>query len=318
MRSISAGTSKEEPMDQIAQLREAQPTWGDRRIAKALGLSYHTVRKHREQLEARAEGTVPGYDRVVIVPDTQWPFQNPEAEAAVLEYIRNNPGKKLIHLGDGADFYSLASFRKGLPPSERMYLRQEVDVVRSKFKEYAAAAESYGELVFLKGNHDERLDRYLELHGGELFDLVGDVLSFESVTGAADAGWKVIGPYGRGCWVGQPGGLWATHGDYARSESGASAKAHLRKYGHSVIHGHTHRLGQVFQTMQSAEGDRTIVGVEAGTLADPYLTPRASHFSDWQFGFAVVWVAKDSPRFHVDLVAITDGGFVSGGVKYGR
>lgn len=301
----------------ISETRRQNPTWGDRRIAKHLGLSYHTVRKNREQLEARAVAELPGYDRVVVIPDTQWPFQDDHAEAALLEFISKNPGKRLVHLGDAADFYSLASFRKALPPSERMYLREEVAAVRAKFRQYADAASGYDELVIIKGNHDERLDRYLELQGGELFDLVGDVLSYEAVTGAKEAGWNVVGPYGKGIWLGQPGGIWATHGDYARADSGASARAHLRKYGHSVIHGHTHRLAQVFFTHNGADGDRTIVGVEAGTLADPFKTPRATHFSDWQHGFAVVWTAQDSPRFHVDLVAITAGGFVCEGVRYG-
>lgn len=224
---------------------------GDRKISSALSdiysdISYGKVRRDREVRlqdfspeQAAAEGKVDGFKQVVIVPDTQWPWQDDEAEACLLEYIQRNNPDELLHIGDAADFYSLASFRKKLPPSERMYLLEELDVVRSKWKLYGEAAPG-ARKRFVLGNHDERLDRYMETEGEELYDLIGDVMSYESLTGSAEAGWETVGTsYGDGCWVGEPGGLWATHGDIARKWSGQSAKAMvMEKYGHSVIHGH--------------------------------------------------------------------------------
>jgi hypothetical protein len=91
----------------------------------------------------------------------------------------------------------------------------------------------------------------------------------------------------------------------------------MEKYGHSVIHGHTHRLGQFFHTRQTAFGPETIVGIETGTLASMTKTPRATNVVDWQYGFTDVWVSENSSRFHATPTAIIDGGFVLGGVKYG-
>lgn len=311
----------------VASILRRDLGWGDRRIADELGVTRHSVRRAREEgLEAEdplneeevyETRNSNGYKHVVVIPDTQWPFQDDPSERALQEYIHKTQPDELLHIGDAADFYSLARFLKTLPPSERIYLQEEVDVVRSKFKEYANLVPDARKRI-TKGNHDERLDRYLETNGAELFDLVNGILSYDHVSGAAESGWEVIGPYGEGCWVGEPGGLWATHGDYARKWSAMTPKAHvMEKYGHSVIHGHTHRLGQFFHTRQTAYGPETVVGIECGTLASMQTTPRSAKVVDWQYGFADVWVSNTSPRFHVSLVAIIDGSFVLGGSKYG-
>jgi hypothetical protein len=253
------------------------------------------------------------YDHVVVISDTQWPYEDTDAERALQEYVHDTQPQKLVHIGDAADFYSLARFLKGVRPSKRLYLEEEIAYTRAKFKEWADLAPNAEKYVIL-GNHDERLSRYLETNANELFDLVDDVLDYGTITGATAAGWTVVGPYGEGMWLGKPGGLWATHGQYARSSSGASAKAHVEVYGHSVIHGHTHRLGSYFKHTNLG----TFVGIEVGTLASRTKTPRAAAVVDWQYGFGDVWVSRTSARFFAAPVAIVDGGFVLGGKKYGR
>ncbi len=234
-----------------------------------------------------------------------------------MEYVERTQPDEIISVGDFVDFYSLASFRKRVEPSLRTYLKEEVDLARTKLREWGGLAPNARKRLIL-GNHEDRLQRYLEDQGGELFDLFGDDLSIENLLRTKEAGWEVIGPYGAGCWAGEPGGLWVTHGEIARKWSGYSAKANvMEKYGHSVLHGHTHRLGSFYHTRRSAFGNETIVGYEIGSLCDPETTPRASSMVDWQHGFAVGWISETSPRFHVDLVAISDGGFVLGGIKYG-
>lgn len=290
--------------------------YGDRRIAEALDISYHHVRTDRETRQPGSASE--DYRHVVILSDTQYPWIHEPSEQAVMEYVARTQPDELISVGDFMDFYSLASYRKGTPPSSRTYLLEEVEMGRAKLREWADLAPNARRRLVI-GNHEDRLVRYLEDNGGELLDLFGDDLSLESLLRTRDSGWEVIGPYGAGCWVGEPGGLWVTHGELARKWSGFSAKANvMEKYGHSVVTGHTHRLGAFFHTRQPAYGPETIAGFEVGCLCDPSLTPRASAVVDWQYGFGVAWVSKTSPRFHVDLVAITDGGFVLGGVKYGR
>jgi len=283
--------------------------WGGRRIADYLAVSYGKVRYYLET-HPLAE-TNGGYRHVVIVPDTQYPYINEPAEAAVQEYISRTQPDEVLFLGDFMDFYSLGTFRKKVPPKDRIWLPDEVELGRAKVAEWSALSPN-ANYKLIAGNHEERLERYLEDNGGELYGI--DVLTFDRLLELDKWGWEYINPYGAGVWVGGEGGLWATHGDLARKWSGASPRGHvMEKYGHSVIHGHTHRLGSFYHT--NAVG--TMVGLEAGCLCDPETTPRATAVVDWQLGFAVAWVSPSGPRFHCDLIAITDGGFVYGGEKYG-
>ena len=255
------------------------------------------------------------YLQTVVISDTQYPWIDKPAEAAVQQFIADNQPDQIIQIGDFADFYSLATFRKQLPPSERVYLRREVETSRDKLREWGSLAPN-ARKVFIEGNHEARLARYLEDQGGELFDL-NDRLTVPLLLETEQAGWEYVGPYGAGMWVGKPGGLWATHGNYARKASGASAKAHVEQYGHSIIHGHTHRLAAYHKTAQSAKGPRTISGYEVGCLCSLTKTPRATEVVDWQHGFAIVWTSPTTTDFHVDLVNIHKGKFVYAGVQYG-
>lgn len=257
-----------------------------------------------------------GYRQTIVISDTQYPFVDEAAEKAVMDYVADAEPDQIIQIGDFADFYSLASFDKKISPSQRLHLQEEVEVSRRKLRDWAGLVPKRTKKVLIEGNHEARVARYLEQQGGEFFDL--SELSVSSLLRVEDAGWDYVGPYGAGTWVGLPGGLWATHGDFARKWSADSAQAHLTKYGHSVIHGHTHRLGAFFQTLQGADGPRMLGAYEVGCLCDFDTTPRASMSNDWQLGIATVWTSKTSPRFHVDLHAIVDGGFVAGGRRYGR
>lgn len=259
---------------------------------------------------------VKGYNQTVVIPDTQYPWIDTDAERALMDFVSDQQPDQLIQIGDFADFYSLANFDKKISPSQRMHLEEEVNLSRAKLREWASLVPRRVPKKFIEGNHEARVARYLEQQGGEFFDL--SELSVASLLRVEEAGWEYIGPYGSGTWVGRPGGLWATHGDFARKWSADSAQAHISKYGHSVIHGHTHRLGAFYQTQQGADGPRTLGAFEVGCLCSFSTTPRATTVTDWQHGFAVVWTSKTTPRFHVDLVAITEGGFVAGGRKYGR
>lgn len=252
------------------------------------------------------------FEHVVFIPDCQYPFIDRAAEAAVMSYVRFAQPDILIALGDFVDFYSLGRYRKKAAPSLRLYLQKEVEVGRAKLKQWARLAPK-ARRYLIEGNHEARLRNYLEDNAREVFDLAD--LTPPKLLEAKELGWNWVGPYGAGMWVGKPGGLWVTHGEVARKWSGMSPRANvMEKYGHSVITGHTHRLGSFYHT--NALG--TVVGLEAGCLCDHATTPRATTQVDWQHGFAAGWVSRKTKRFHVELIPITDGGCIVAGRKYGR
>lgn len=248
------------------------------------------------------------FDHVVVLPDIQYPFVDKPSEAAVMQYVEETKPDKLVIIGDFLDFTSICKHRNRTPPSKRLSFEEELDLGRRKLAEWAALAPR-AEKIFTPGNHEDRAERYIIDNAEQLgFWTLPDLLDFGA--------WKYAGSYaeGAGVWLGKRGGIWATHGQFVRAHSAHTAKAHFDLLGSSVIHGHTHRLGAYYVTKLS----QTYAAFEVGTLADLKKTPRGSPVVNWQHGFGSVYVSRSSQRFHVELISINNGGFISGGRRYGR
>ena len=254
------------------------------------------------------------YTHTVIVPDIQYPFVHRPSEQAVMHFVKEMKPDVVTVIGDFIDFTSIASFRKKLPPEKVPRLAAEVRIGREKVAEWEKVAGK-ARKVFIEGNHEERLARVVEANCPELLGLAGVPgvdLSVRGLLGLES--WEYLGPYGHyesGQWLGRRGGLWAYHGSFCGQNAPTQ---NLRRYGHSVIYGHTHRLQSKHQT--DAMG-RTIGAYEVGTLCDPKRTPRHSPVVDWQHGFASIWTSKKDRAFHVDLISINKGRFVVNGRRYG-
>lgn len=227
-----------------------------------------------------------------------------------MDYIAKNQPDVLIQIGDFMDFFSLSSYKKRVPPKDRLYLHKEINTGRIKLKQWAQLAPN-ARKVLIAGNHEQRLESYLELHAAELYGL--EEMSVPSLLQMDQSGWEYLGPYGAGVWLCK-NRLWCTHGQYVRKYSAYAAKEHVERMGLSVIHGHTHRLGSFFKT-HSLTG-KQYVGYEVGCIADFKRTPKSSSSVDWQHGFAQIWV--DGHNFKVDLVPINNGKCIVHGERYGR
>lgn len=298
-----------------SQLRAAEAlrselNWGDRKVAEALGLSYAIVRGARERGEIVPAGD---FRTTVVIPDVQYPWVHQPSEKVLMQFIKDTQPEQVIQIGDFMDLYSLAGFRKGMSQQERVEIggtfQQEVDLGRAKLSEWRELAPD-ADYTWIEGNHEFRLARYAEDNGGELFGL--EALTIESLYQTNERGWSYVGPYMEGMWVGLEGGLWATHGDFVRKWSAWSARAHTETYAHSVIHGHSHRLGAYYQT--GAAG--MVAAFEVGCLCDRRATPRATSVVNWQTGFAVVYTSTEDLQFWVNLVNIEKGRFVYGGKEW--
>lgn len=303
--------------EEVLRLRDTHG-WGGRRIAKFLGLEYGAVRSVLEDREPIVRDVRDDdFEHLVILSDTQYPYVDHDAEAAVMEYVLRTQPDQLISIGDFADLYSLSKFQKKMSYHARVLAKQdligELIVVEEKLQQWADLVPE-AKLTWIEGNHEARWLRFFEEKAEMLMDLRGFFL-YDQVR-AAEIGWNIIKPYGEGMWAGKPGGLWLTHGEIARKWSGFSAKANvIEKYGHSVLTGHTHRLGAFYHTTGR---QYPLGGYEIGCLCSMEHTPRATTVVDWQHGFASVYVSRKTGRFQVQLIPVVDGGFIVEGVRYGQ
>jgi predicted phosphodiesterase len=235
----------------------------------------------------------------IVVSDQHFPFENKVCIKLSRQFTRDIQPGRLHLLGDILDNYSISRFSRD--PTRKIRLQGEIDSAAQYLEDCRDDAPD-ADLIYSEGNHENRLTRYLHSEAKELADL--RALELPSLLGlkALNIRYQPASkPY-------KIGHLLFTHGDIVRKHSGMSACAHLEKYGCSVIHGHTHRMGSYFRTTRASIHG----GFENGCLCAP---PTYMSEPNWQRGFSVIhW---DGPKFHVEQVPIIRNKYVYQGREYG-
>jgi predicted phosphodiesterase len=255
-----------------------------------------THKKIREYLkEFGQENKEKTKQKIIQINDLHIPFHDKKTLDVFCKFLSDVKPDKLVIAGDLLDFYELSSFDKD--PMRKFTIQDEIDQcyeVLKQLKEFCT------EIHFIKGNHEDRLRRFLWKNPSlasikvlELPKLLNlDVLDikyhdFEYIFRS----------------------FRFTHGTVVRQESGASARAELLKYGASMASGHTHRLGTYLKT--DARG--TVGAYEGGCMCS--LNPEyIQGVPNWQQGF--LSYNFDNDRFFCQVVPILDHKFIYGNKKY--
>lgn len=226
-------------------------------------------------------------NKFVVISDIHYPYQDDKAVKCVLHFIQNNDIDTIILNGDILDFYDVSSFDK--EPDRINSLQREINITARLFKKLRDIKPK-ARIVFIKGNHENRLERYLKKHP-ELYSL--DVLKLPNLLNLkkynieySDKGIKL-------------GSLKIIHGDMVRKFSGYTARGELEKHDSSGISGHTHRGGVYYYKTP----ERYLAWFESFCLCD--LNPEYVQEPNWQQGFLYGYVEKDS--FAVTPIPIVDG-----------
>ena len=222
-----------------------------------------------------------GRKLVGVISDIHIPFEDKRATAIALDYLESLKLDKLVLLGDIVDFMAISRFSRTL--WRRAQLQDELDEavgflddVKKRFKKQ--------EILFLKGNHEDRWDRYLidrapEFQSVREFDL-------KSMLKLKDLGIK---------WVEDKikmNGMIFYHGDGRCSRnSGYTVSAWMRHFCQSTIIGHIHRQAVVHK--RYGVGD-IMVGIENGCLCEMDPDYEKSGTSDWQHGGTVLLMDSSS------------------------
>lgn len=220
----------------------------------------------------------------------QIPFEDKPVLEMVLDFIDDFKPDGIILNGDIVDCYSISSHRTNLKTITTSHLQKEIDMLHK----YMARLESIKEKWYIGGNHEQRFFNHINDNAPGLGLIDG--LDFQTIFGLGEHGfkWKDYGEFIK------LGKLMVTHGEVVRTHSAYSAKAHFDKYGTSVIHGHTHRMGWYCHTnVGGAHG-----AWENGCLCRLDGLGYA-HNPNWQQGFAVIHVG-DRGMFSVQQCLILD------------
>ena len=233
--------------------------------------------------------------KIVQINDLHIPHHDKKALDVFMQFLKDFKPDQIVIAGDLLDFYQLSSFDKD--PMRRFTIQDEIDVCYEVLKELKALCS---EIHFIKGNHEDRLRRFLwknpSLASIKVLELP-KLLNLDSLKIEYHDYEYVFNKFR------------FTHGSIVRQDSGATAKAELIKYGSSMSSGHTHRLGSYLKT--DARG--TVGAYEMGCLCD--LEPEyIAGTPNWCQGFGVFYF--DDDRFFCQQIPIIKHEFIYGGKKY--
>ena len=227
--------------------------------------------------------------KALCIADVHVPFHDERALEIAINYGLKTGCKDVIINGDFFDHYQESRFLKD--PAVRTFDR-EIETGTEILK--ILEDNFSGNLIFKKGNHDERYELFLNSNAPQLLAL--GMFSFESVHGLQK--WQVIGdkrPL-------KAGHLYIIHGHEYRSVFSPVNPARgtfIRAYD-CVLSAHNHQSSQHTGT---SIGGKVISCYSQGCLC--HLHPQYMPINQWQNGFATIEMDKDN--FFVDNKKILKG-----------
>jgi predicted phosphodiesterase len=212
-------------------------------------------------------------EKILFIPDCHFPYQDYAGFNLMMEVAKDFKPDHVIILGDFIDMYSVSSHDKN--PKRTGRLEEEITAsVKALWRVKALGAKNN---VYIEGNHENRLARYLMNKAPELWDRI----NIPTVLALDKLGFEFI-PYRSHYQLGK---LFLTH-DTGKAGVYAHKQA-LDAFHRSVIIGHTHRMGYIIQG--DASGDKH-VGAMFGWLGDEKQVDYMHNINaikDWTLGFGV-------------------------------
>ncbi len=242
-------------------------------------------------------------ERIFLIGDLHSPFENKRAWRLVLDALADFKADTFVSLGDFMDCLSVSTYSKD--PSRAFSLADEVLAARDRLLEIEERTPD-ARRVWLDGNHEYRLTRYLQDKAPQLFGLVEipDLLKLH------DRGWEYV-PYKQSIQIGK---LHLTHD--VGSAGRYNAFRALDTFQAPVVTGHTHRLSYV------VEGDATgdcQVSAQFWWLGDveqvDYMH-RVKARRDWACGFGYGYIHRRTGFAYVVPVPIVNGTCIVEGRYY--
>lgn len=227
----------------------------------------------------------------LILHDIHAPFHDKRAWRLMLKVARKlKPGLVVVN-GDFLDCFCISSHSKS-PDRGGKGLKSEVEEGRRLLDQLDSLGAD--DKVFVAGNHEDRLRRYLEEKAPQLFGLV----DIPGLLELRERGWQYV-PYKHHT---KRGKLHITH-DVGYCGRYASARA-LDTYQHSITTGHTHRFQYLVEG--NAAGEQKL-SASFGWLGDAKAVDymhRAQVLKNWALGFGIGYLDESNGLVYLTPVPI--------------
>lgn len=270
-----------------------------------------------------------GY-RALIVPDIHYgyrrgdnasldPFHDRRALDVVLQIAQDFWFDDIIVLGDLLD---LSEFSDSFVTEPWFYRTTQSSLLEATwYLGQLRKSNPQANISILEGNHEKRYNKAMMNHLQSAYGLrpaseielspsydLNRLLDLESI----DAEWIGNYPDGR-VWLNNR--LHVRHGRLARKHPAHTSSIIIRESDSSVIFGHIHKIERASRTIETRDGQKTIVAGSPGFLGrmDQAL-PGHKKGQGWQQGFGIVHYDKNDS--FLELVEIKNGKTRYGGEEY--
>lgn len=243
----------------------------------------------------------------------QIPDHDQELLEVVYNFIADFSPDRLYLMGDQVNMTGVSKYDPA--PNYHVSVMDEIHVARHIVQKIVLSARKNNknaEIVWLDGNHEYRLQRYLASTARSIEELEVDgeqIVSIPNLFQFKQLGIKYV-PYLRS--VMEKGDVLIQHGTTVRKYAGYTAKAMIDSTGMSGISGHTHRLAFHTRTMMK----KNLFWIENGSLCHQEPTPAYTTNPDWSLGFTYAYILKD--RMFPVVVPIYNNEFIVEGKIYSQ
>jgi hypothetical protein len=247
--------------------------------------------------------------RWIILPDVHASVAGDHDEdslATVETFMRSKWFDGYLNLGDLCDFGIISSHNAGkLREVEGGRIMNEFNVaneILSRHESIIRTNNPNAEMVLLEGNHDYRIERYMDAHP----ELSG-MLEMDKVLRLKERGIRWIKSWSQG-QVFKLGRCWFHHGIFANDHH---AKKMAQRFNHSILYGHTHDL-QMY-TSHAYRPTDVMIAASLGCLCripQRYLRGAPTR---WSQAVTLFTFDKVSGAFQFDVLRLHDHKMIADG-----
>jgi hypothetical protein len=145
----------------------------------------YTVKENAKLTKTRTE---------LLGSDFHFPFEDKPSYGLFLKVAKDLQPDILCLLGDIADFYAVSAHDKDPNRATPSAFKSEIGYIREKLKQMRDACPD-ARMIFKSGNHETRLERYINKNAAALKDL--DCLSIKSLLGLDELNIEYVPNEGR-------------------------------------------------------------------------------------------------------------------------
>lgn len=230
----------------------------------------------------------------IFASDLHIPFFDKHCLNILIEFLKYCKPDSLILGGDIADMYGISKYIKTKHEWENN-LQYEIDEVRRVLGLIRRAYK--GKIVYIEGNHEWRMQRYLYSNAKALAQL--DCLQIPELFWLDRRDIKYVKSIDGNAIYELRKDLIVMHGSIARKHAAYSAKAIWEDFVVNAAMGHTHRRGTYSKTGYKREWTT----MECGCLCN--LNDTFKPYPNWQHGFGEITIVGDD--YTLKPLAINNG-----------